>query len=166
MERNNELVTVDAASVLDQVSSRIRQEALLPEPGAAVRMHSGRVHYQWNTLTPSSVAAPDEDLTQLALRLRNLQSGLHFRIEAAIRNLGAAPPSAGSLRGRIGAAAILLLQRLLWWQTRSLHNFGDVLAAQHQAELELLKSIVLAQAEMRQEIDALRTEVDRMRTSC
>src|SRR4051812_26463108 len=158
MERNDELVTVDAAAIIDQVSSRLRQEALLPEHVAAVRIHTGRAH-QWNT----PAAASGDSLAQIALRLRYLESGLQSRVEAAIRNLGAAPPSVLSLLGRFGAAAIPLLQRTLWWQTRSLPAFGDALAAPHHAELELLLSIVLAQAEMRQEVDALRAEVARMR---
>src|SRR3954447_25663296 len=117
MERNSELVTVDAAAVLDQVASRLRQEALLPEE-TAVRIHSGRVHHG-NKLPSSGVPASGDYVAQIAIRLQSLQSGLDSRVEAAVRNIGAAPPAALSLRGRIGATAIRVLRGLLWWQTRS-----------------------------------------------
>jgi hypothetical protein len=153
---DNPLVTVDAAAILDQVSSRIRQEALIPERGSAVRFYSGRVR--------GAIAMEAADAyAGTALRLQALQMSLNRELESAITRIGAAPPHAGTLRGRFGAAAIAALQRVLWWYTRSLHPFADSVASQFQAELETLKSMAYAQESLRAELAALREEVRSLR---
>ena len=152
---DNPLVTVEAAAILDQVSSRIRQEELIPERGSAVRFYSGQAH--------SAAALEAADVfAETALRLEALQASLNGELDSAIARIGAAPPGAVTLRGRLGAAAIAALQRLLWWYTRSLHPFAGSVANQLQAELEALKSMARAQQTLRTELAALREEVRSM----
>jgi hypothetical protein len=151
-EPHNPLVTVDAAAIFDQVSSRIRQEVLLPERGAAVRLYSGPAR--------SAVTLEAADIfAETALRLQALQESINGELESAIARIGAAPPTATTLRGRFGAAAIAALQRVLWWYTRSLHPFAGSTASHLQAQLETLKCMACAQETMRAELAALRDEV-------
>ena len=153
---DNPMVTVEAAAILDQVSSRIRQEALIPERGSAVRFYSGPAHGA-GALDAADVFA------ETALRLEALQASLNRELDSAIARIGAAPPGAATVRGRLGAAAIAVLQRLLWWYTRSLHPFAGSVANQLQAELETLKSMARAQQTLRTELAALREEVSSLR---
>ena len=153
---DNPLVPIDSAALILQVSSRLRQEALLPEPGSAVRFYSGPAR--------GAVALEAADVfAETALRIQALQLSLSAELESAIARIAAAPPTAATLRGRLGAAAIAALQRLLWWYTRSLHPFAGSVASQFQAELETLKSMAFALASLRAELDALRAEVRSLR---
>ena len=152
----NPLVTVDAAAILDQVSSRIRQELLIPERGTAVRLYSGPAR--------SAVAFEADDIfAEIALRLQALQISLNGELESAITGIAAAPPVAATLRGRLGAAAIAALQRVLWWYTRSLHPFAGSVANQLQAQIETIRSMACAQEILRAELAALRDEVRSLR---
>jgi hypothetical protein len=169
---SGELVTTDAAAIVEQVASRIRQEALIPERESAVRFYSGRARNRTSAGPGRSLHAPAEpnpegrlpaDLAEIALRLEALQASLNADVINGIPRIGGCPSTAPTLRGRFGAAAVRILQRLLWWYTRSLQSFTDSLADQFQAELEALKSMVCAQAETRKELAALREEMNQLK---
>jgi hypothetical protein len=157
MSPDDHLAPVDAAAILDQVSRRLRHDALLGTAGGGARFYTGGAHA---SLAVSSSAG--DEIAEIALRLQALQSSLDSGFVCAARRIGAAPPRAGSLRGRIGAAAIVTLQRLLWWYTRSLQGFADWLGVQHQSELEVLTALASAQEATRREVAALREELRRV----
>src|SRR5205823_3361322 len=75
-----------------------------------------------------------------AVRLQKFAqaSGAAQRCAAA---LGSPAPRVPGLRGRLGALALALIDRLLWWHLRSMRQFGESLARRDQAEIDALTAI-------------------------
>ena len=69
----------------------------------------------------------------------------------------------GTCRGYFGRVAIGVLQRLLWWYTRSLRHFVGSVGMHFHDTVEAIESLACMQEANRIEIAALREEVRRLR---
>jgi hypothetical protein len=140
-----------------QVRRQLRREALFPQGNKAVRLYSGPPRV-WSSGGPSSNDYGN-DSEELADRLRDLHRSLDDRFANSSSEIGEMPAVAPTLRGKVGAVAIDILRRLMWWYTRSLKNFAGSVGAHLQASTETIE-VLSAMVRMQQvEIASLREEV-------
>lgn len=149
-----------AEDILGQVRRQIRREVLFPIRHTAVRLYTG-VPRVWN----SGVAKRSQQSSseELAERLEGLFSSLDVGFAASAREIGEMPAPAPTLRGTVGRFAITVLQKLLWWYTRSLKQLAESTGNHLQASTEAIELLACMTEANRREIAALREEIRGLR---
>jgi hypothetical protein len=94
----------------------------------------------------------------LTLRLRQL----HSQLEARARELGDAPPAPSTPRARVGSFLISVLQRVLWWHTRSMQRFADLASRQAGEEVVVLERIARNQQTIAANVEQLQHDLARV----
>ena len=158
MPDDTRLVPVDAEDIVSQIHRLRMREQLEMRRGPAVSFHTGQALH-W----ASAAGGPDNGAGAAASGIQGMYDSLHSEFRVSVSRIGELPPVIPTARGFLGRAAIRILQKLLWWHTRSLQIFGEAVGKRFDDELQVLTNLALAQAEMRAEIAALREEVRQLR---
>jgi hypothetical protein len=145
-----------AEDILGQVRRQLRREVLLPMHHRAVRLYSGSPRVCNNGGTQPGQANISGELAE---RLQELYSSLDDGFAASAAEIGGMPAPAPTLRGGIGRFAIRILQRLMWWYTRSLKHFAQSLGIHLQSSTETIEELACMVQMNRIEIAALREEI-------
>jgi hypothetical protein len=156
------LNTARAEDILGQVRRQLRREVLFPIQSRAVRLYSGPTCV-WDG--GSSQRDQADSSEELADRLQALYRSLDDSFAISSAEIGEMPAVAPTFRGAVGRFAIGILQRLLWWYTRSLRNFAGSVGTHLQSSTEAIEvlSCMLRMHEI--EIASLREEVLILRES-
>jgi hypothetical protein len=155
---------VEAEDILNQVRRQLRRESVLPARTAtAVRFYSGPVRNWRGGAGDGGALRTADDSEEVAERLRALYLSLDSRFATSVAGIGAMPPIIPTWRGFVGRAAIGVLQRLLWWYTRSLQRSAETVGLHLHEMAELIESLAFLQEVNRLEVAALREEVWRLR---
>jgi hypothetical protein len=145
-----------AEDILGQVRRQLRREALFPMQNNAVRLYSGPPRV-WDSGSPLHGQANGSE--ELADRLQSLYRSLDSSFAVTSAEIGEMPAVAHTLRGIAGRFAIGILQRLMWWYTRSLRNFAGSVGTHLQGSTEAIE-VLSCMLRMHQiEIASLREEV-------
>jgi hypothetical protein len=155
--------TVEAEDIIDQVRRQLRREKLLPRRGAAIRFYSGGVVKSYRAASRKPAPPTSEDVEEIAERVQTLYTSLESSFAASAAQIGEVPPVTATVRGFFGRVAIGILQRLLWWYTRSLHRFAATAGMHLHDTTEAIERLACMQEANRIEIAALREEVRRLR---
>jgi hypothetical protein len=158
MPADTRLVPADAEDIISQIHQWRRREQLGPSRSFAVSFHTGQP-LRW----AGAAGGPDSGASAAASGIQGLHDALNSEFQASVSRIGELPPVIPTARGFLGRAAIRILQKLLWWHTRSLQFFGKAVGKRFDDELQVLTNLALEQAEMRAEIAALREEVSQLR---
>jgi hypothetical protein len=150
------LHTARAQDILRQVQRQLRREALFPMESGAVRWYLGPPRV-WSSGGAQSgqVNGPEELTGRLQALYTSLDGG--FGISSA--DIGEMPPVAHTFRGAAGRFAIGILQRLMWWYTRSLRSFAGSVGTHLQASTEAIEVLSHMLRVQQTEISSLREEV-------
>jgi len=105
------------------------------------------------TNAPRSGRQPAElpEQNALAAYLRRL-TALDREIRMLRLEIGTVPPAPPTLRGRVGAVAIQLLRKLLWWQSFAVRNYVAALTRRHEEERRLLGAMASEIAGMQRDL--------------
>ena len=156
---------VDAVDILHQVSRQIRRDSVLPARTiSAVRFHFGPVQSWRGGVVEGRAPEPLDDFEEAAHRLQVLYKSLDTSFATGVAQIGAMPPTVATWRGFLGRAVIRMLQRLLWWYTRSVQGYAESMGSHFHKTAEVLESLAYMQEVNRMEIVALRDEVRRLQS--
>lgn len=145
-----------AEDILGQVRQQLRRETLFPANHSAIRMYSGSPRV-WNSgVARRRQAAPSEEIAE---RLHGLYTSLDAGFASAVAEIGEMPGAAPTLRGAVGRVAIGIMQRFMWWYTRSLKGFAGSVRTHLQGSTEAIEVLACMLEMNRIEIAALREEV-------
>lgn len=151
-----------AEDILGQVRGQLRREVLFPVHHTAIRWYSGSPRV-WNSgVARRGPTRPSDDVAE---RVQGLYTFLDTRLGASAAELGEMPAPAPTIRGAAGRVAIGVLQRLLWWYTRSLKHFAGSLGTYLQGSTETIEVLACTVEINRIEIAALRDEIRVLRES-
>lgn len=103
------------------------------------------------------------DNGEIAEQLRGLCGYLDGGLAMDASRIGAMPPVSDSLRGRLGHFTIGILQRLLWWYTRSLEQFARSLGTHLEGTTAAVGTLACMVRDNQREIALLREEVKMLR---
>jgi hypothetical protein len=84
-----------------------------------------------------------EAMPRTLSNLKELGSEMHVTLE----QIGDVPANPGTVRGAIGHWIILILRRLLWWHTRSVSAFADVVTRDLKEHVAFLEHLSKTQEE-------------------
>jgi hypothetical protein len=84
-----------------------------------------------------------EAMPQILSRLKEL--GLEMQV--TLDQIGSVPSNPGTVRGALGRWIILLFRRVLWWHTRSVSAFADVVTRELKEQVALLEHLSTIQEE-------------------
>jgi hypothetical protein len=155
---------VEAEDIFYQVWRQLRRDVLLPGHGTAIRFYSGAVR-NWNAAGRQPTLRASEDAEEISGLLQTLYTSLNSSFADSVARIGGVPPVTATVRGYFGCVAIRVLQRLLWWYTRSLHHFVRSVGMHFHDTTEVIESLACMQEANRIEIAALREEVRLLRES-
>jgi hypothetical protein len=150
------LNTARAEEIMGQVRRRLRREALFPTQNSAVRWYSGPPSVWDDGGLHRDQANSSEELAD---RLRALYGSLDGSFARSSAEIGEMPPVANTFRGTVGRFGIGILQRLLWWYTRSLKDFAGSVGTHLQGSTEAIEVLSSVLRTQQLEIASLREEV-------
>src|ERR1700680_396662 len=132
----NRLNTARAEDILGHVRRQLRREALFPMQTSAVLLYSGPPCV-WDSGSPQRGQANGSE--ELGDRLQALYRSLDGSFAISSAEIGEMPAVAHTFRGAVGRFAIGILQRLMWWYTRSLRNFAGSVGTHLQGSTEAVE---------------------------
>lgn len=127
--------TIDVQLIMREIRERIRKESDLPDFGLDRK---------------SSGSAQIDDLTASLRSAQNL--------------VGMLPPQPPTLRGWIGALFAKTVRRALLWYTPQLQSFHASVVRGFEQQAVALNALAIADRENREEIERLRTQVERLQS--
>jgi len=149
-----------AIDIFGQVRQTLRREALFPRHEGSVHLYTG-VPRVWDPSDrPTNAACSSQELAD---RLRALYQSLKDGAEAAEDEIGRAPGVVPTLRGRVGAVAISIFQRLLWWYTDSLKTSARLTRTHLQVATETVEALACEVRVNQLQIAALQEELRLLR---